>query len=252
MEEQTTQFPTIKDIPDSEWKKLSEKKIYFGHQSVGFNIINGIKDLMKQNPQIKLNIVETSDPSEFNTPLFAHSRVGTNKEPNSKIHAFSEDMKGSLGEMTDIAFFKFCYVDVMSGTNPLALFTTYRNTMQALKEAFPDITFIHVTVPLRIVQRGPKAWIKKIIGRAIGGYSDNIKRNMYNAFLRQEYQGKEPIFNLAKIESTFPDGTRSSFKKDGEEYHCLVAAYTNDGGHLNGKGRKIVAEQLLVFLAGLR
>jgi len=33
-------------------EKLSQKKIYFGHQSVGFNIIDGIKDIMKENPQI--------------------------------------------------------------------------------------------------------------------------------------------------------------------------------------------------------
>ena len=41
MPEKTTHSPSIKDIPDSAWKKLSKKRIYFGHQSVGFNIIDG-------------------------------------------------------------------------------------------------------------------------------------------------------------------------------------------------------------------
>lgn len=43
MKEQPNQstYKSIKDVPDSTWKKLSEKKIYFGHQSIGYNIING-------------------------------------------------------------------------------------------------------------------------------------------------------------------------------------------------------------------
>ena len=45
MPEKTVQFPNIKDVPASKWENLSQKKIYFGHQSVGFNIIDGIKDL---------------------------------------------------------------------------------------------------------------------------------------------------------------------------------------------------------------
>lgn len=104
MPEKTTHSPSIKDITDSAWKKLSEKRIYFGHQSVGFNIIDGIKDVMKKNPQIKLNIVETSDPSEFNTPLFAHSRVGKNTDPKSKIDAFASFVEKGIGDNANIAF----------------------------------------------------------------------------------------------------------------------------------------------------
>ena len=63
-EKQVT-FTALKDVPESTWKTLSKKKIFFGHQSVGFDIIDGIKDIMKENPQIKLNIVETSNPSDF-------------------------------------------------------------------------------------------------------------------------------------------------------------------------------------------
>ena len=251
MTDEKVHFTSIKDLPNSAWEKLSRKKIYFGHQSVGFNIIDGIKDLMKENPQIKLNIVETSNPADFNHPLFAHARVGKNKDPKSKIDAFADFMQKGIGNKADIAFFKFCYVDVMAGTDVHKVFTHYMKTMARLKKACPKTTFIHVTVPLRIVQKGPKVWIKKIISRSIGGYADNVKRNKYNDLLRQEYQGKEPIFDLAKIESTFPDGSRSFFKKDGKTCHSLIPAYTDDGGHLNDKGRRIVAEQLLVFLVEL-
>lgn len=40
-------FQSLKDIPESTWEELSAKKVYFGHQSVGFNIIDGLKDIFK-------------------------------------------------------------------------------------------------------------------------------------------------------------------------------------------------------------
>jgi len=43
---------------------------------------------------------------------------------------------------------------------------------------------------------------------------------------------KEPLFDLAAIESTAPDGTRASFMKDGKTYYQMVSDYTHDGGHL--------------------
>ena len=54
-------YDKLKNVPASSWKALFEKKIYFGHQSVGFNIMDGITDLMKEYPDIKLNIVETKE-----------------------------------------------------------------------------------------------------------------------------------------------------------------------------------------------
>jgi len=69
--------------------------------------------------------------------------------------------------------------------------------------------------------------------------------------LRHAYVGREPFFDLAKLESTFPNGSQSTFTKDGNIYAALVPDYTNDGGHLNEKGRRIVAEHLLVYLAQL-
>jgi hypothetical protein len=252
MPEKTTHFPSIKDIPDSAWKKLSEKKLYFGHQSVGFNITDGIRDVMKENPQIKLNIVETSNPSEFNIPLFAHSRVGKNMDPKSKIDAFAIFVEKGIGGKADVAFFKFCYVDVTARTDVDQVFQDYKNTLSHLNKQYPKTGFIHMTVPLTLTKKTFKTWIKILIGKKeIWEYDDNIKRNQFNESIRKEYDGKEPVFDLAKIESTFPDRTRSSFTKDGKTYYSLVTEYTHDGGHLNKKGRKIVAEQLLILLAGL-
>jgi len=244
-----------KSIPGSTWKKLSEKKIYFGHQSVGFNIIDGIKDVMKEDPRIKLNIVQTSDPSAFKTPVFAHSAVGENTDPGSKCDDFVKLMEKGIGKSVDFAFLKFCYVDVTEGTDMQKVFDTYSSTLNLLKEKYPKTTFIHITIPLTSKQTGIKTFvknmIKKVIGKTVRSYRDNIKRNEFNEMLMKEYEGKDPIFDLAKIESTFPDGKRSTVTKEGKSFYSLVPEYTYDGGHLNELGRKMAAQKLLVLLAKL-
>jgi hypothetical protein len=246
-----TTLPSIKNIPAEAWQKLSQKKIYFGHQSVGYNIIDGIKDVMKENPQIKLNIIETSNPSDFTSPLFGHSPVGNNMDPKSKCDAFIGFMDKGLGNKVDIAFFKFCYVDILPSTDVNKVFSEYKSTMSALRTKYPQTTFVHIAAPLTAIQTGTKAFIKKIIGRPIDGYDDNIKREQFNTLLRKEYSGKEPVFDLATIESTNPDGSRVSFTQDGKTVYALAPEYTTDGGHLNEMGRKLVAEQLLIFLSKL-
>ena len=131
------------------------------------------------------------------------------------------------------------------------LFSEYKNTMLQLKLNYPKTEFIHVTIPLKIVQTGPRAWIKKIIGRPIGGYEDNIKRNEFNKLLRTAYHEKEPVFDLALVESTYSNGSRQKFQYNSGDYYALIPEYSHDGRHLNEVGRKKVAEQLLISLANL-
>jgi hypothetical protein len=251
MAETTTQFSNVKDVPESGWKTLAEKKIYFGHQSIGFNILAGVRDIMVENPLIKLNIVETQNSADFENPVFAHSTVGSNTKPKSKIDAFANILEKGIGEQADIAFFKFCYVDFHTRTNVETVFNEYKTTISHLREKFPQLRLIHSTVPLTSKQTGPTAWIKKAMGKSLRGYEGNIKRNQFNQLLKTEYEGKDPVFDLAKVESTFPNGKRSSFTKDGIIYYTLVPDYTDDGGHLNEIGRKIIAEQFLIFLANI-
>lgn len=253
MSEQTNKFPSINDVPSSACEKLSQKKIYFGHQSVGFNMIVGIKELMKEYPQIKLNIVETTDPSKFDTGIFAHSRVGKNLDPKSKIESFAANIGNGIGDKVDIAFIKFCYVDVGKKTDVNGLFEDYREKISQLEKAFQNTTFVHLTVPLHETKLSWKTKLKTILGKTnLWEYAGNVEKNEYNDLLIKYYKGKEPVFDLAKIESTFPDGSRSFFKIKGKRYYSLVPEYTNDGGHLNEKGSKIVAEQLLILLTSLQ
>ncbi len=238
------------DVMPASWEKLAQKKVFFGHQSVGNNIISGIKDLMPKNTSIKLRILETENPSDFSSGIFAHHGVGQNVDPESKIKDFVRIMDQGIGGKADIAFFKFCYIDFNAHTNIQQLFNDYKNSMSILKEKYPQTVFMHCTVPLVIqTKTTPKSMIKKILGR--DDSVQNIARNDFNELIRKEYGGKAHIFDIAEIESTYPDGSRESFVKNGKTYYALVPAYTDDGGHLNESGSKIVADKLLMLLINL-
>ncbi len=250
MAEKPSPLPKMSTVPQSAWQKLSQKKIYFGHQSVGFNIIDGIKDVMKEHPGIKLDIIKSSDASLLHAGTLEHSTVGKNFDPESKVAEFVKFLKKGLCNKADFAGMKFCYVDVRANTDVKNLFKTYEDSITQVEKDCPETTIIHFTVPLKVSNTTWKTIVKKIIGRKTSR-EDNVKRNAYNKMLLERYSGKEPIFDLAKVESTYPDGRRCTFKMDGNIYYSLVPEYTNDGGHLNELGRKIVAEQFLIFLANL-
>jgi hypothetical protein len=254
MPEEKISFPSIKDVPIEKWEKLTKKKIYFGHQSVGKNIMAGVKDLTKESPKIKLNIVKTSEHADLKASIFAHSAIGNNEDPLSKIESFAGFMKKGIGGKADIASLKFCFADIYSSTDIGTLFNTYKNKMALLKVDYPKTTFVHFTVPLlRKAKLSLKTWIEKILGKKEEYFDNahNVKRNKFNDLLRKVYDGKEPLFDIAKIESTYMDGKRETFEANGKTYYSLVPEYTDDGGHLNETGRKKVAEQLLIFLANL-
>jgi hypothetical protein len=242
-------YTTISDVPASVWKKVGEKRIFFGHQSVGQNIMEGVGDVLRDNPHIGVDICENRGERALDKPCFAHSEVGSNGNPASKMEAFSNLMEKDLGRSANIAFFKFCYIDFSPTTDVERLFLIYKQTMKDMQRKHTSTAFIHVTVPLVVLQKGPKAWIKSVLGKPISGYDDNIKRCQFNDLMRKEFEGKAPLFDLATIESTYSDGKRASFERDGHTYYHLIDDYTYDDGHLNKKGRRIAAEQLLVLLA---
>jgi len=251
-------FDNIENVTDSAWKQLAETTIYFGHQSVGDNIIDGIGDIIK-NRQIELNIKEIKNVSNADKGIFAHSKVGKNHDPYSKMKEFKNIVENGIGNTADIAFFKFCFVDINQHTDVEKLFNEYVDMMTALKSKYKKTTFLHVTVPLIKRQEKTflskiKGFIKEIIGKSKESFFDdknNIARNKFNKLFITQYEGKEPIFDLAKIESTYPDGTREQFVMDGKTYYALVPDYTEDAGHLYGAGREKVSEQLLLTLVNL-
>lgn len=246
---------SVVNIPESAWKKLSKHKYYFGHQSVGYNILDGINDIMQENPQARIHIVDTKDPAMLNDGVLAHSSVGQNTDPVSKLVDFANTMENGIGEKADYAFMKFCYVDFSTNTDVKKVFYEYKKTHDELKRKYPETTFIHVTTPLTSKRSDLKTLtknlVKRVIGRPVRTYKDNIKRNEFNEMVREEYKDKAFLFDLAKIEATNPDGEMLTITKEGNTFPNMIPAYTYDGGHLNESGRKRVAEQLLMYLANL-
>lgn len=246
-----TSLKKMGDVSVEAWKTLSQQKIYFAHQSVGFNIMEGVEGLSASDKTIQLSVVETRDPNSFDHPVFAHSTIGENQNPKAKYEDFLAVMKSGVGEKVDMAFLKLCYVDVRKNTDVGELFRLHKETYRQLGELYPEVRFVHFTVPLTITQAGPKALVKKLIGRSVRGFDDNIKRSQFNELLRKEYQGKAPVFDVAKAESVASDGRQRIFTDGNRTYEAMHSDYTTDGGHLNPAGRAHVGEQLLVFLTDL-
>jgi hypothetical protein len=251
MPEERVSFISIKDVPIEKWKILSEKKIFFGHKSVGYNIMEGLEEVLKEHPEIELNVRETSEASGLENGTFAHAAVGKNGDPKSKMNDFVNIIDNGVEQRVDFAGLKFCWADIMGEANVDQMFSDYVESMDQLTEQYPGMIFIHFTAPLTTNDTGPKKWIKRVLGKPIWGFEENIKRNQFNEKLINHYIGKEPVFDIAKIESTFPDGRRSSFIEAGKTCFTMVPEYTYDHGHLNETGRRKVAEQLLIFLADL-
>ncbi len=229
-------------------QELSSHKIYFGHQSVGFNIISGIEQ-WEQETGVQLDRVETRDFAENVNAPFVHFRVGKNGDPNSKIDDFVSQVESIPGDSTSVAFFKFCYVDITGSSDVDVVFDYYKEKMLYLKDNFSNCNIILVTVPMTGVQKGIKATAKKILSRQPSGVLENIKRNEFNERLINEFSGVFPVFDLAGVETTLPDGSTQTYKYKGGEYPCMPDFYTSDLGHLNDFGARIVAYNMIAFLA---
>ena len=251
MNSKNNSFKLSEQEINSTVKTVANMRVFFGHQSVGKNILDGINDI-SEGVDNKIKIVESRVVNDKSEAAFYHAGVGKNNDPNLKTNDFKELVESGIGGNVDVAFFKFCYVDIKQHTDIKLIFEHYKETMKLLKEVYPNTTFVHFTFPLKEARLGIKGYVKQIIGRYDTKREGNVKRNQFNTILKAEYQGKEPIFDLAGIESTYPDGKNETFEKDGRIYYALAPLYTNDGGHLNETGRKVVAEKLLYFLASLK
>lgn len=223
------------------WDQLSQKRVCFGHQSVGANLIDGITAVSAG----RLNIVESSTPVTLSCPVFAHFRVGQNRDPLSKFRDFAAVINAGAGERVDVAFFKLCYVDITAQTDIHGLYETYRSTMDSLVHAYPDVTFLHITVPLRRITGGLLRWMREKWEGCDREREGQVKRHAYNELLRSDYGVSGRLFDLAAEEAAYPDGRSAAIQYRGRTIPNLVSAYTDDGGHLNLSAAERIAGRLL-------
>ena len=250
----------------SDLEALRGLRIFFGHQSVGANILEGLRTLTARTPDA-LTISELRETAGTNAasppasateqitrdaprpaPLLLHARVGRNEAPSSKCEAFSQILDEGRAGRVDLAVLKFCYVDIGAATDVEALAASYTGCLDALGHRHPDTTFVPVTAPLRQTPGGPGVWAREFLGRTNHTKAANARRHAYNVQLRRQYAGR-PLFDLAASQCTGPDGGRETFSFGGEELESLRAGYTNDGGHLNAAGQAVAAAEFVRSLA---
>lgn len=245
---------SLTSVSPDEWRRLASRRIFFGHQSVGAQLVQGIQAIISARPQLGLRVVETMHAADVAGPAIMHASLGANYDPASKNAAFLAALDEG-GATPDIAMYKFCYVDVTPATDPDTLFAQYVRTVERARAEHPELTIVHVTMPLTTAAPPGrlKGAVRRLLGRGpITEAENNVKRNRYNQLLRARYgAGRAPLFDLAKVESTRPDGSRSAFVNGTDSIYTLAPELSSDGGHLNEEGIRRAAEQLLVLLARL-
>jgi len=232
------------EITDAEWQRITSMRVLFGHQSVGNNILQGMKTLAAEAGR-QLNIVEARSASTG--PGIYHFAIGRNEEPQSKIDDFRETAKGGAVTGADVALMKLCYIDFTPDTNTSQLAGNYSDSLDLLTKSFPGTQFVAVTSPLTTVQDGWKATVKRLSGRTPSGYAENASREKFNTILRERYGRDGRLFDLAAIEAE----TAAPHDYQGKPLATLDPALSSDGGHLNEGGERLVASRLLKFLAAL-
>jgi len=229
---------------------LGRRSILFGHQSVGANVLQGLALLAGPDGSGPTVVDVSAGPTSVPPGTLAHAFLGGNGDPLGKLAAFERAVDALAEPGVEVALVKLCWVDFTAGTDGAALAARYLDTLAGLRRRHPRTTFVPVTAPLTTVQGGPKAWLKRLAGRAPYGLVENLRREEFNAAVRAAARGG-PLFDLALVESTAPDGRQETVTWQGRTAPALVPAYTDDGGHLNRDGQLRAARALLAVLGGL-
>jgi hypothetical protein len=232
-----------------ELEVLAKGRVLLGHQSVGRDVLSGVK-LLAADAGVPVRLEAITDvPSDSGPGLF-DSSIGSNGDPDSKCQAFEGLLAHSDRPEYDAALMKFCYVDLSekSALDASKLFERYVALVNRLKQVRPDVTIIHVTMPLRSDPLEWKTPIKRLIGRSTYEDDGNVLRNDFNDKLRT-YYANEPIFDIARVQALRADGSLSSFEYNGRTVYTLAKEYTYDGGHLNEVGQRHVAAEFVRTVA---
>jgi hypothetical protein len=244
----TTHSRVTSGITADDLVDVSRKRIFFGHQSVGMNVLDGVSGVYAAHglpaPMIEEGVAQPGKDGGF----ISHAFIGENEKPWLKIQDFDARLRAGLGHQVDVALMKLCYIDIAASTDIGALFAGYRETLSALKRDFPQVAFVHVTVPLMTEQRQLSKLKSRITGNTRYGAAENVTRERLNVLFRREYE-EDYLFDLAAAEFTAPDGGHATGTYRGQRYHYLYEGYASDSGHLNGEGARVAANAWLRAVA---
>ena len=225
---------------------LTNQRVFFGHQSVGGNILDGVNDWLRETGLAWP--VSTPETASRDGGALLHAKVGQNGDPRSKCDAFRQLVDGGTLGRLDVATLKFCYVDVQQEAAAAELCDTYCAVLEDLARRHPGTAIVPVTMPLTHAEGGLGVAVRELLGRPNRVKLQNLARQAFNDRLRQRWTAS-PIFDLAAAESTRPDGARETTSYKGRRAENLVAAYSDDGRHLGPVGRRQVAAAFIGALA---
>ena len=251
--ENSTIDTTMPKATTSDFAPLNNYRIFFMHQSVGQNLMDGL-ELLANDANTKITLAQRDNSAlsaGFPANGLIHTYGGKNRFPETKIKSFASQLAAfPENNQPDIAVMKLCYIDFDVDTDIDKLFEQYTKTIETLEKRYPKITFAHMTVPLMRFPDGIKVSIKRMLGMDIWIDVTNAKRQQFSQRIRDRFP-KSRIFDIAEHESTYPDGKREQRLHHNETIYGLVPAYTDDGGHLNAQGKRHVAKNFLKFLNNL-
>ena len=243
----------MKAIPKQSIESVNKRKYFFMHQSVGDNLIDGIK-MHAESRSLPVTIMELDGNSpdlQLEKPGFYHTHGGKNGYPFSKIESFVDLMSRiDKEQLPQIAFMKFCFLDFPPEVDPNSVFDEYNKTISKLQKLYPDTKFVHLTAPLMETPNDFKTLIKRLLGKQSWVDLTNMKREEFNRRIREKFP-KNQVFDIALYESIGPDGIRETRKLKDFEYYALDSAYTDDGSHLNELGKRVISAKFLEFLHAL-
>ncbi|NWJ47440.1 MAG: SGNH/GDSL hydrolase family protein [Chloroflexi bacterium] len=207
-------------IPQQYLDNARNLKILFNHQSVGYNVLEGLDALAQSNPdRYSLTTADVEQANWYleNNGVGGFTR-GENENPASKVVGFKElfDNEG-YADRVQVAMMKFCFVDNTSAASKI--WENYRDGMNYLETKYPKVKFVWWTMPL--ITDG------------------NQIRDQYNKLVRDYVKANNKIlFDIADIESHEPSGKAVT----NNNYPALFNNYSSDGGHLNEQGSQRVAQ----------
>lgn len=241
-------LPTLDSISPDARARLSNMQMLFGHQSVGRNVMSGMRELARSDSSVRVQIAPLAEGA-LTAPGFLHFEVGTNGDPDSKGAAFAQTVAAHAADGV-LAGYELCYLDFTVASDGDTIFRRYQDVTDSVRSQHPGVRLVHFTAPLTTEEPAPKRIIKQLLGRPTTR-ALNAQRARFNSRMRETYGGREPLFDLARAESTLEDGRRYATTVDGVAVEALAPEFAADQGHLNERGRRTVASRFLAFLATL-
>ncbi len=227
-----TRVGTDHDALVAELRAVAAKKVWFGHHSVGSDMLEGVQALAR-DAGVPVTIGE--------------GPVGENGHPLDKIKDFEREAIEGAGKDADVVAMKLCYADFTSSTDVSTIMEAYVKSVERIRAARPGVRVLHLTPPLTTRQNDVKSRALRVLGRPVWGDEANLRRLEYGEALAARFPD-EPVLDLARLESTTKDGGREMHLVGGPAVPggrgrlvpMLWPGWSRDEGHLNDDGKRVV------------